>query len=124
MTLGSGRTAGLRETGETVALALCSGPLSPRGHGWRAFNDRSRPLAEFDVSKPNVARVYDAMLGGKDNFAADRAFVDEAMRIAPKAPPAATANRAFLRRVVRYLTREAAIIQFLDLVPGCPRRAT
>jgi hypothetical protein len=78
------------------------------------------PLAEFDVSKPNVARVYDAMLGGKDNFAADRAFVDEALRIAPKAPLAAMANRAFLRRVVRYLTSEAGIGQFLDLGSGLP----
>jgi len=60
------------------------------------------------------------MLGGKDNFAADRAFVDEAMRIAPKAPLAARANRAFLRRVVRYLTGEAGISQFLDLGSGLP----
>src|ERR1700745_2542426 len=75
---------------------------------------------DFDVSKPNVARVYDAMLGGKDNFAADRAFVDEALRIAPKAPLAAMANRAFLRRVVRCLISEAGIGQFLDLGSGLP----
>ncbi len=80
------------------------------------------PLVGFDVSKPNVARVYDAMLGGKDNFAADRDFVAEAMRIAPKAPLAARANRAFLRRVVCYLVGEAGINQLLDLGSGLPTR--
>ncbi len=82
--------------------------------------DDRRPLPDFDVSKPNVARVYDAFLGGKDNFAADREFVDAAMRLAPKAPLAARANRAFLRRVVRYLVAEAGLIQLLDIGSGLP----
>jgi S-adenosyl methyltransferase len=76
--------------------------------------------ADFDVSKPNVARVYDAMLGGKDNFAADREFVAEVLRFAPLAPLAAIANRQFLRRVVRYLVVEAGVTQFLDLGSGLP----
>jgi hypothetical protein len=76
--------------------------------------------ADFDVSKPNVARVYDAMLGGKDNFAADREFVAEVLRFAPMAPLGAIANRQFLRRVVRYLVTEAGITQFLDLGSGLP----
>jgi hypothetical protein len=74
----------------------------------------------FDTSKPNVARVYDAMLGGKDNFAADRDFVEKVMQMAPKAPLAARANRAFLRRVVRYLVGEAGITQMLDFGSGLP----
>jgi hypothetical protein len=60
------------------------------------------------------------MLGGKDNFAADRAFVDEAIAFAPKAPLSARANRAFLGRVVRYLIGEAGITQFLDIGSGLP----
>ena len=76
--------------------------------------------ADFDVSKPNVARVYDAMLGGKDNFAADREFVAEVLRIAPMAPLGAVANRQFLRRVVEYLVVEAGVTQFLDLGSGLP----
>lgn len=84
-----------------------------------ASGDR-RPVTEFDVSKPNVARVYDAFLGGKDNFAADREFVDAAMRLAPKAPLAAKANRAFLRRVVRYLVADAGLTQLLDIGSGLP----
>jgi hypothetical protein len=75
---------------------------------------------DFDVSKPNVARVYDAMLGGKDNFAADREFVAEILRFAPMAPLGAIANRQFLRRVVQYLAVEAGITQFLDLGSGLP----
>src|ERR1700761_7837568 len=75
---------------------------------------------DFDVSKPNVARVYDAMLGGKDNFAADREFVAEVLRFAPMAPLGAISNRQFLRRVVQYLVAEAGVTQFLDLGSGLP----
>lgn len=75
---------------------------------------------DFDVSKPNVARVYDAMLGGKDNFAADREFVAEVLRFAPMAPLGAIANRQFLRRVVQHLVVEAGIAQFIDLGSGLP----
>jgi hypothetical protein len=75
---------------------------------------------DFDISKPNVARVYDVMLGGKDNFAADREFVAEVLRFAPNAPLGAITNRHFLRRVVRYLASEAGITQFLDLGSGLP----
>lgn len=75
---------------------------------------------DFDVSKPNVARVYDAMLGGKDNFAADREFVAEVLRFAPMAPLGAISNRQFLRRVMQYLVVEAGVTQFLDLGSGLP----
>lgn len=74
----------------------------------------------FDASKPNVARVYDVMLGGKDNFAADREFVAEVLRYAPLASLGALTNRRFLRRVVQFLVREAGITQFLDLGSGLP----
>jgi hypothetical protein len=81
----------------------------------------SRPgFAEFDITRPNVARVYDYFVGGKDNFAADREFAEKAMEIAPKAPLAAQANRDFLRRVVRYLVGEAGITQLLDIGSGLP----
>jgi hypothetical protein len=81
---------------------------------------RDRKYAAFDIRKPNVARVYDAMLGGKDNFAADREFVAAVLRVAPNAPLGAIANRQFLRRVVRYLTLEAGVTQFLDIGSGLP----
>jgi S-adenosyl methyltransferase len=77
-------------------------------------------VADIDVSRPNIARVYDALLGGKDNFAADRDFVAKILEQAPKAPLSALANRAFLRRVVRHLVGEAGIAQLLDIGSGLP----
>ena len=76
--------------------------------------------AEFDITRPNVARVYDYFVGGKDNFAADREFAEKAMELAPKAAVAAQSNREFLRRVVRYLIGEAGITQLLDIGSGLP----
>jgi hypothetical protein len=75
---------------------------------------------DIDITKPNVARVYDCFLDGKDNFAADREFVSKAIEAAPKAPMSAKNNRAFLRRAVRYLVTEAGVTQFLDLGSGLP----
>jgi SAM-dependent methyltransferase len=76
----------------------------------------------IDVTKPNIARVYDAFLDGKDNFAADRAVVKLTLDIAPDAAAGAKANRALLRRMVRYLAGEAGITQFLDIGSGLPSR--
>lgn len=77
-------------------------------------------VADVNITVPNVARVYDAFLGGKDNFTADREFVRQAMEVAPRAPLGARYNRAFLGRVVRYLVVEAGLTQFLDLGSGLP----
>jgi S-adenosyl methyltransferase len=86
-----------------------------------ADSARTRILqAGLDVTKPNVARVYDYFAGGKDNFAADREFADAITRFAPKSPYAVRHNREFLRRVVRFLAGEAGITQFLDIGSGLP----
>ncbi|RJL35848.1 SAM-dependent methyltransferase [Bailinhaonella thermotolerans] len=77
------------------------------------------PVAGIDISKPNVARVYDAFLGGKDNYAADRAVVEESLRWNPDAAKGAQANRAFLRRAVRTLAG-SGVGQFLDIGSGLP----
>jgi hypothetical protein len=66
------------------------------------------------------ARIYDYLLGGKDNYAADREAADEVTRIRPEQAFSARANRAFLGRAVRYLAAEAGIRQFLDLGTGIP----
>jgi hypothetical protein len=75
---------------------------------------------DLDVTKPNVARVYDAFLGGKNNFAVDRAVVELALEVTPDAAIGAAANRAFLQRVVRYLVAEAGIRQLIDVGSGLP----
>jgi hypothetical protein len=74
----------------------------------------------FDTTKAHQARMYDYLLGGKDNYAADRAAAEEALKIWPDMAFAARANRAFLGRAVRYLSAEAGIRQFLDLGTGIP----
>ena len=74
----------------------------------------------FDATVAHQARIYDYLLGGKDNFAADRAAVEAGLKIWPEMAVAARANRGFLGRVVRYLAGEAGIRQFLDLGAGIP----
>jgi hypothetical protein len=74
---------------------------------------------EIDVTKPSIARVYDARLGGKDNFAADRAVAEQVNKVFPDGGKAARINRALLGRAVRYMALEG-ISQFLDLGSGLP----
>ena len=74
----------------------------------------------FDTSVANQARIYDYLLGGKDNYAADRAAVDAVLKVAPELGFTARANRAFLGRVVGYLAGQAGIRQFLDIGTGIP----
>jgi S-adenosyl methyltransferase len=77
-------------------------------------------MPDFDTSVAHIARVYDYWLGGKDNFAADRAAGDQAIQAFPNIPLSARANRAYQARVVRFLAGEAGIRQFLDIGTGIP----
>jgi hypothetical protein len=84
-----------------------------------AAADEARTRA-FDTSVAHQARMYDYLLGGKDNYAADRAAVEQQLAISPDVAFSARANRAFLGRAVRYLAAEAGIRQFLDIGTGIP----
>jgi S-adenosyl methyltransferase len=75
---------------------------------------------DFDPHVPNVARIYNWLLGGKDNFAADRRAAAKLLDAVPHAAMAARENRAFLHRAVRFLADEAGIRQFLDIGAGLP----
>jgi hypothetical protein len=75
---------------------------------------------EFDTSVAHQARVYDYLLGGKDNYAADRVAAKAWLEVNPDTVFTVRANRAFLGRAVRYLTAEAGIRQFLDIGTGIP----
>jgi hypothetical protein len=75
---------------------------------------------DFDTNVAHVARVYNYWLGGTDNFPADRAAAEQAIAAFPGIVLSARANRAFLRRAVTYLVREAGIRQFLDIGTGIP----
>jgi hypothetical protein len=75
--------------------------------------------AGVDTSTPSIARVYDYLLGGKDNFSGDRAVAEQLREVAPDVEALANQNRAFLGRVVRYLA-EQGIRQFIDIGTGLP----
>lgn len=74
----------------------------------------------IDESVPTAARMYDYYLGGKDNYAADRAAVEELDKVVPSTRRLALNNRRFLQRAVRTLAREYGIRQFLDHGSGLP----
>jgi S-adenosyl methyltransferase len=83
-------------------------------------HDHPSPPAGLDTSTPNPARIYDALLGGKDNFPADRTAAHAILNVAPQARRGAKENRAFLQRAVHYLAADAGIRQFLDIGTGLP----
>ena len=76
-----------------------------------------------DFSKPNVARMYDYYLGGKDNYPTDREAARLVLGAAPDVPLAALENREFLRHAVRFLMRDQGIRQFVDIGPGLPTQS-
>jgi S-adenosyl methyltransferase len=84
-----------------------------------ADEDHGRSAAGIDVTVPSVARIYDYLLGGKDNFAVDRELAEALLQRTPDLRAVAWANRRFLGRAVEFLAR-AGIRQFLDLGTGLP----
>jgi hypothetical protein len=76
--------------------------------------------ATFDTSVAHQARIADYLLGGRDNFAADREAAEAMIEAYPTMVELMRANRAFLRRAVRFLAGEAGIRQFLDIGTGIP----
>jgi hypothetical protein len=79
--------------------------------------DRS---AQLDFSQPHIARVYDFLLGGRDNYAADRAVAKKIIESLPAVQVGVRAQRAVLRRVVRFLVGEAGVTQLIDIGSGLP----
>ncbi|MBO0802497.1 MAG: SAM-dependent methyltransferase [Nocardiopsaceae bacterium] len=75
---------------------------------------------ETDITKANIARVYDYWLGGDHNFQADREAAHTILALDPNFRTAVRANRAFLGRAVRFLANQAGIRQFLDIGSGIP----
>jgi hypothetical protein len=80
-----------------------------------------RALGKFDTTKPNIARMNDYLLGGKDNFAADRQAAERLLAVAPEMKTMMAENRRFLGRAVRFLAGQG-IRQFFDIGPGLPTR--
>jgi O-methyltransferase involved in polyketide biosynthesis len=81
----------------------------------------ARPGAvTFDTSVPSPARVWNYWIGGKDNFAADRAAAEAVTVANPVQPTIARTARRFLVNVVQLLTEQYGVRQFLDIGSGLP----
>jgi hypothetical protein len=85
---------------------------APEGPGSTPSGDRS--------ARASIARVYDAALGGTDNYAIDRQVLDQVRAVAPEVNDLAWSNRRFLGRAVRFLADQGGIRQFLDCGSGLP----
>jgi SAM-dependent methyltransferase len=85
---------------------------APEGPGSTPSGDQS--------ARASIARVYDAALGGTDNYAIDRQVLDQVRAVAPEVNDLAWSNRRFLGRAVRFLADQGGIRQFLDCGSGLP----
>ncbi|MFJ1967565.1 SAM-dependent methyltransferase [Streptomyces sp. NPDC087903] len=74
---------------------------------------------EIDTSRPHPARIYDYLLGGKDNYEVDQRAADQLAAAAPEVRIGVRANRAFLQRAVRYVVG-SGVRQILDVGTGLP----
>jgi hypothetical protein len=75
--------------------------------------------AGLDPTKPSVARMYDLMLGGKDNYASDRMMLEKVLTVAPETRDSARMNKEFGKRATRFIAQQG-IRQYLDLGSGIP----
>jgi hypothetical protein len=76
--------------------------------------------ARLKADEPHSARIWNYLLGGKDNFAADRSAADAVIGQLPQIRDFAKAGRGFLSRSIKFLAGEAGVRQFLDLGTGLP----
>jgi hypothetical protein len=90
-----------------------------QGEGARGMERPEWAPDGIDIERPSAARIYDYWLGGSHNFAVDREVASGVTSVVPETPLIMQANRAFLRRAVRFLV-DAGVRQFLDIGAGIP----
>lgn len=73
-----------------------------------------------DREKASIARVYDATLGGKDNYAVDREIFERMRTVVPEVQQLALDHRAFLIRATRFIATQTGVVQYLDCGSGLP----
>jgi SAM-dependent methyltransferase len=103
---------------EAVGLEGVGGGAEEGMKKWWRVDDGLIPI-RIDTGTPSPARVYDYLLGGKDNFAVDREAGDKVIAALPDSYEGVWENRRFLQRAVRYLT-EQGVRQFVDVGAGLP----
>jgi hypothetical protein len=95
-----------------------TGDTATRGQHMTSGDNGAHPYVHASV--PNVARIYDYLLNGKDNYSSDREAAAQLMRLIPDAMMACRFNRRFLQYAVRFLASSAGIRQFIDIGTGLP----
>ncbi|MGH3249904.1 MAG: SAM-dependent methyltransferase [Trebonia sp.] len=90
----------------------------PQDADWTTREPDDEP-PRIDTSTAHAARVYDYLLGGKDNFRPDREAAEQLIKAVPSVPATVRQNRLFLQRLTRYLAGQG-IDQFLDIGTGIP----
>jgi SAM-dependent methyltransferase len=112
-----------RRSASTAVVRLaaigCGGRAELMSASGTASKYEPRVPDGVDVSRPSIARIYDYLLYGKDNFAVDRAAAEKLMESRLDPRRLSLANRAFLFRAVRFLAQQG-IAQYLDLGSGLP----
>jgi hypothetical protein len=88
--------------------------------GCASVSDSRPDLPKLDTTVPQTARIWNHLLGGKDNFAVDRAVGDQILQSLPQLAENARLSRAYLARAVRFLAGDAGVRQFLDIGTGLP----
>jgi S-adenosyl methyltransferase len=88
--------------------------------GDRRTDSGERAPRGVDITRPSIARVYDYLLGGKDNFIADRVVGDKIKTALPEVHLGVRAQRGVLGRAIRYLVGEVGIRQLVDIGSGLP----
>ncbi|MDG4795979.1 SAM-dependent methyltransferase [Micromonospora sp. WMMD1082] len=83
------------------------------------MTDKQTTVQNLDGGRATVARIYDYLLGGQQNFEPDRKAAEQLLQIVPESANMARSNRLFMQRAVRTLA-ETGIRQFLDLGSGIP----
>jgi len=94
-------------------------PTAQPGPWWRSEDEEHPVPSGIDPAVPSPARMYDYYLGGKDNYAADRAAAEKALSVVPHGRQIAQANRHFLAHAV-VLMANHGVRQFIDLGTGIP----
>jgi S-adenosyl methyltransferase len=100
---------------DEMMLPIRQSPTTRKGR-----NPVTADSAGIDTTVAHPARRYNYWLGGKDNFAADRASAAQIEAVYPSVRVTARENRKFLRRTVKFLAGEAGVRQFLDIGTGLP----
>jgi hypothetical protein len=94
--------------------------LTIQGTDGQGVAGHESSIGRFDPTVPSPARVWDYFVGGKDNFAADRALAGQLLEAVPEMPVVAQLTRQFIRRAVEELVTVYGVRQFLDIGSGLP----